>query len=96
MSNKARFLLGLLVAGMMGVWLNGCAVIVVASTNGLPGPPSPMLEIIYAANWPTALAGVPCESYFDPNLGTNLLRNVLCWTGLGLLVNLLPRRESRR
>ncbi len=93
MTPKARLFVSLLATGMVGIWLNACAMMTVAAANGLPGVPSPFLEIIYLACWPSALIGVPHEEYFDPGLGRKMAWNVLCWTAIGIVPMFFWRRR---
>ncbi len=82
-------------AATIGFWLNLLALMVVATSNGLAGVPSPLLELIYVACWPSALSGVPHENYFYPEGLRNMLINVLGWTLLGTLPSVLPARRSK-
>jgi hypothetical protein len=75
-------------AGIVGFALNVVATLIVATTRG-PGVPSPLLELIYLACWPSALCGVAHQSYFYPHLLKNVARNIIGWTLLGGLAEML-------
>jgi hypothetical protein len=57
--------------------------------------PSPLLEFVYLACWPSALIGIP-QDYFQTNAIRNILINILGWTFVGVLPSLVPARRARK
>jgi hypothetical protein len=86
MKPSARIWVSVLSAAMLGFWLNVAAMMIVATSNGLSGVPSPFLEIIYVAFWPTWLQGVPHEVWFYPDGTRHMLGNIAAWTAAGAIV----------
>jgi hypothetical protein len=96
MTRAVRLCIFTPVAAMVGLCLNFAAVMVVAAGSGSPGVPSPFLELVYLACWPSALVGIPHEDYFYANALRNILINILGWTSLGVLASLVPARRARK
>jgi hypothetical protein len=96
MTRAARLYVFVPVAAGLGVSLNLAAMMIVATTSGLSGVPSPLLEIVYLACWPSALIGVPHEYYFYTHYLRNMLVNILGWATVGIVPSLLPSRPTRK
>jgi hypothetical protein len=82
-SRRARFLVAGLVFGMMGLWLNGCAVFVTVGASGGPALGQPLVSIVYLACIPMILAGYRADQWPGSGLGLVFL-NVAGWTLIGL------------
>jgi hypothetical protein len=97
-SSAGRFWVSSLVVLMLGFWLNVAAVMIVATTNGAPGVPSPLLQVVYVAYWPSLLRGLPHDTWFYPDARPAFTSNAVGWLAAAVLTGAVAgiRRPCRQ